>query len=194
MDQWGREQLPPWLIARAESRRSADPHHRHPTRGRPWSGAACAPNSGGSPRRLACDAGVRPTSRATLTRSSSSFTKAVVDCLPLSGIAARHLRRRYADVGPVAYERVPRLRHGTSGESAAGCGMDLDPDARSRSSACPTKGILRHPARLSRIAPGHRDVSPGGSCETPGSFTTTGPTCRRSARHGSRARRSELDE
>jgi site-specific recombinase XerD len=55
MDEWGWEQLRPWLSARAELPRIAVLHHRRPDCGRPWSGAAVR----GEFRRLAAEAGVR---------------------------------------------------------------------------------------------------------------------------------------
>jgi hypothetical protein len=56
MDEWGWEQLRPWLTARTEL--PVSPQFRTidgPTRGRPWSGAAVRTEL----RRLAASAGVR---------------------------------------------------------------------------------------------------------------------------------------
>ena len=71
MDEWGWEQLRPWLSARVEL--PLGPLFciiDGPTRGRPWSGAAVRSEF----RRLAVGrasgAGSRPTSCATRTRSS----------------------------------------------------------------------------------------------------------------------------
>ena len=72
MDQWGWEQLRPWLTARAEL--PVGPLFciiDGPTRGRPWSGPPCVPNSVGSPCGRASGAGLRPTSYVTRTRSNS---------------------------------------------------------------------------------------------------------------------------
>jgi hypothetical protein len=71
MDEWGWEQLRPWLAARAEL--PVGPLFciiDGPTRGRPWSGAAVRTEF----RRVAAQAGVRAGSRrtsyATRTRSN----------------------------------------------------------------------------------------------------------------------------
>jgi hypothetical protein len=96
----------------------------------------------------------------------------------------------------------------TSRESAAARGTDLDPNAGSRSRACPRKGILRHPTRVPEggraaqhdrgataegAAPRHRDTSPGGSCGTPGAGSSgKGAPMQAECRKGSVTRRGWL--
>jgi integrase len=72
MDEWGWEQLRPWLSARAEL--PVGPLFciiDGPTRGRPWSVAAVRGEFAASPRSRACGVGSRRTSCATRTRSNS---------------------------------------------------------------------------------------------------------------------------
>jgi integrase len=71
MDEWGWEQLRPWLAARPEL--PAGPLFciiDGPTRGRPWASAGVRRELRGSPPRPASGAGSRRTSYATRTRSS----------------------------------------------------------------------------------------------------------------------------
>jgi site-specific recombinase XerC len=72
MDEWGWEQLRPWLAARLELPAGTlfciiDGG----TRGRPWSGAAVRCEFGRLAARAASGAALRPTSCATRTRSNS---------------------------------------------------------------------------------------------------------------------------
>lgn len=72
MDVWGWEQLRPWLMSRLELPiGSLFCIIDGPTRGRPWSGPGCASSFAASPPRPVCGAGLRHTSCATPTPSSS---------------------------------------------------------------------------------------------------------------------------
>jgi integrase len=82
MDEWGWEQLRPWLTVRAEL--PVGPLFciiDGPTRGRPWSGAAVrgefrgsrsAPGSGAASRRISCATRMHSSSRVRALRSTSS--------------------------------------------------------------------------------------------------------------------------
>jgi hypothetical protein len=106
-------------------------------------------------------AGRRPR-RAPRQRSTRAryFTKVVVVCLAPSGVAAsltdpvtptaaRWPTWPWRALLAYGAEHVPRI--------CSGVRHGLDPDASSRSGACPSRGVFRHPARVpdSARSPGH---------------------------------------
>jgi hypothetical protein len=121
-------------------------------------------------------AAVAQPARSLLHEGSSSALRRRVSCVMYGSCDA--------DRGVVAY--VPR-------RALLACGTDLDVDAGSRSGACPSKGILRHPARVPDSAPWVPGRSPGGSCGTPGAGSSgKGPMRAGCPQRGSSSPTSQL--